>query len=96
MPSLIWSPRALDDLARLHAFVATRNTEAAERAIRAIRRGVSLLRAHPQIGRPVDGLEPAFRDWWIPYGDGGYVVRYRTDGRGTIILTVRHGKEAGF
>ena len=96
MPSLTWQPRALADLARLHAFLAPTNPDAARRAIRAIRQGLSLLSAHSEIGRPVEGMDPAFRDWWIPFGASGYVARYRVDGRRAVILAVRHAKESGF
>ena len=33
MPRLIWSPRALLDVQRLHRFLAERNTDAARRAV---------------------------------------------------------------
>ncbi len=96
MPSLIWSPRALRDLARLHGFLAPKNRAAARRAVQAVREGVRHLAAHPEIGRPADGMEPEFREWLIPFGDGGYLALYRTDGARVVILAVRHGKELGF
>ena len=64
--------------------------------VRAIREGVSILAAHPQVGRVVEDMEEAFRDWPIQFGDSGYVVRYRFDGDQVTILTVRHQREAGF
>jgi plasmid stabilization system protein ParE len=96
VPSLIWSPPALRDLARLHSFLAAKNRLAAQRAVRAIRQGVKLLAAHPEIGRPAEGIEPEFREWLIPFGESGYVALYRIDGRRVVILAVRHGKELGF
>ncbi len=96
MPSLIWSPRALRDLARLHGFLASKTRAAARRAVQAIREGVRHLAAHPEVGRPADGMEPEFREWLIPFGDGGYLAPYRTDGARVVILAVRHGKELGF
>lgn len=41
-------------------------------------------------------MNPAFRDRIIPFGDGGYVARYRVDGDTAVVLAVRHQKEAGF
>jgi plasmid stabilization system protein ParE len=41
-------------------------------------------------------MEPAFREWWIPFGDSGYVVRYRAGDQSAVILPIRHGKEVGF
>ena len=64
--------------------------------MRAIRQGVQTLMVHPAIGRPVDELPPEFREWTIPFGDSGYVVLYRHDGRKIVILAVRHGREAGY
>ncbi|MGA9864834.1 MAG: type II toxin-antitoxin system RelE/ParE family toxin [Acetobacteraceae bacterium] len=84
------------DLVRLHAFLEPKNPDAARRAISAIRLGVRLLETHPEVGRPVEGMESEFRDWWIAFGKGGYVVRYRVDNRIAVVLAVRHGREAGF
>ena len=96
MPRLIWTPSALQDVARLHRFLAPKNPDAARRAIRAIRDGVRTLEINPQIGRPIDDMSVEFRDWFIPFGQSGYVARYRFDGDLIAILAVRHGKEAGF
>jgi plasmid stabilization system protein ParE len=48
------------------------------------------------MGRPVEELPPEFREWVIEFGSGAYVALYRYDGRGVIILAVRHGREAGY
>jgi plasmid stabilization system protein ParE len=96
MPRLIWSPPALRDVARLHGFLAPKNREAASRAVKAIREGVKILAKYPEIGRPVDDMEPEFRDRLIEFGDGGYIARYHYDGRDVVVLAVRHTKEAGF
>lgn len=96
MPRLIWSPQALGDVARLHAFLAPKSREAARRAAATIRRGVRLLAEHPEAGRPVDDMPGEFREWLIDFGAGGYVVLYRYDGGGVVILAVRHGREAGY
>lgn len=96
VPSLIWSPRALRDLSRLHDFLAAKDRAAARRAVRAIREGVKVLRKHPGIGRPAEGMEPEFRERPIPFGSGGYLALYRVDGPRVVVLAVRHGKELGF
>jgi plasmid stabilization system protein ParE len=96
MPRLIWSPPALQDVARLHGFLAPKNREAASRAVKVIREGVKILAKYPEIGRPVDDMEPEFRDRLIEFGDGGYIARYHYDGRDVVVLAVRHTKEAGF
>lgn len=96
MPRLIWSTPALLDVERLHAFLRSKSREAASRAVRAIRENVKLLATHPEIGRPVESMGSEFRDWLIEFGDGGYLARYRYDGRDVVVLAVRHTKEAGY
>lgn len=96
MARIIWLPMALQDVQRLHAFLAPKNRDAARRAVRAIRYGVKALEAHPEMGRPVEDMPPEFREWFIPFGQSGYVTLYRYDGRQVAILAVRHGREAGY
>ena len=96
MPRLIWTPEALQDLSRLHAFLAEKSGDVARRAIGAVRQGVHLLERHPEAGRPADEMEPEFREWLVEFGAGDYVVLYRFDGNGTVILAVRHVREAGY
>jgi addiction module RelE/StbE family toxin len=95
MPRLKWSQPAVRDLARLHAFLAAKNLDAAKRAIRALRQGVKALSKHPEIGRPIDELPVEFREWVIEFGHGAYVALYHYDGKQVVILAVRHGREAG-
>lgn len=96
MSRLIWSPSALLDVQRLYRFLAPKNSEAAKRAVQAIRQGVKVLEQHPGLGRPVEDMDDEFRDWIIDFGDSGYVARYRVDQPSITILAVRHQKEVGF
>ncbi|AYF04138.1 type II toxin-antitoxin system RelE/ParE family toxin (plasmid) [Paracoccus yeei] len=96
MPQLIWTPEALQGVQRCYRFLAPKNPEAAARAVRAIREGMQIVSAHPGVGRPADKLEPAFREWLIPFGDSGYVVLYRVDDDLAVVLAVRHQREAGY
>lgn len=96
MPRLIWSEAALASVRRLYRFLAERNVGAAGRAVSAIRTGVKILAIQPRVGRVVEDMDEAFRDWLIDFGDSGYVVRYRIEGEVVTILAVRHQKEAGF
>lgn len=96
MTRLIWTPPAVRDVARLHAFLAPKNRKAARKAVRAIRQGVKALAAHPEIGRPIEEMPPEFREWFIQFGDSGYVALYRYNGELVAILAVRHGREAGY
>ena len=96
MPPLKWSQHALLDVARLHAFLAPKSRNAAQRAVKAIRLGVKALRKHPEIGRPVEEMPLEFREWVIEFGSGAYVALYHYDGKQIVILAIRHGREAGY
>lgn len=96
MSHLIWTPAALADVQRLYRFLASKNSDAARRAVKAIRGGVRILVYQPYAGRLVEDMDAEFREWPIDFGDGGYVAMYRLDGDKVCILAVRHQKEAGF
>ena len=64
--------------------------------MRAIREGMRLIAAHPEAGRPAEGMDPEFRERWIAFGRSGYLVLYRLDGPRVVVLAVRHGRELGY
>lgn len=96
MPRLIWTPPALADVQRLYRFLASKDINAAQRAVKAIRAGAKLLARQPRIGRPVEDMEAEYREWLIDFGNSGYVALYRVDDEVVAILAVRHQKEAGY
>lgn len=96
MPRVIWSPAALGDVHRLYPFLAEKDTDAARRAVAAIRDGLRILAQRPGIGRPVDSMELEYREWLIDFGNSGYVAFYHYDGETAVILAVHHQKEAGY
>ena len=96
MPRLIWSESALRDVQRLYRFLADNNSEAAKRAVKAIRASVRIIAQHPEIGRPAEGMEPEYREWVINFGDSGYITLYRYAGETALIVAVRHQKEVGY
>ncbi|MDN5872481.1 MAG: type II toxin-antitoxin system RelE/ParE family toxin [Nitrococcus sp.] len=96
MPQLRWTPSALADVQRLYRFLAPENPDAAPRAVKTIRSGVKILAHQPQLGRPLEGMEPEFREWLIDFGGAGYLVLYRLDGGALLILAVRPQREAGY
>jgi len=49
----------------------------------------------PHLGRLVEDMHPAFREWLIDFGSGGYVALYHFDAQKIAILAVRHQEEAG-
>jgi plasmid stabilization system protein ParE len=96
MPRLIWSPPALLDVQRLYRFLAGKNIDAAKRAVKAIREGVKVIVQQPGIGRPVQDMEPQYREWLIDFGSSGYIALYHYDGQTAVIVAVRHQREAGY
>lgn len=96
MPRLIWSPSALRDVERLYYFLADKNPAAARRAAKSIRESMNILRDQPEVGRPVEEMDPEFREWFITFGDSGYVALYRFDGETAVVLAVHHQREAGY
>jgi plasmid stabilization system protein ParE len=96
MSRLIWSPQALRDVQRLYRFLAEHNLDAAKRAVKAIRQEVKVLAHQPAIGRPMQDMEPEYREWLIDFGDSGYVALYRLAGDEVAILAVRHQREVGY
>lgn len=96
MPRLIWSPPALADVQRLYRFLFPKDETAARRAIKTIRAGVKILAHQSEAGRPIEDMEPSFREWVIDFGSSGYIALYRFDGETATILAVRHQKEAGY
>jgi len=81
---------------RLYRFLAAKNLDAAARAAKAIRKGARLIAGQPGIGRPVDGMDPEYREWLIDFGSSGYVILYRCDRTNAVIPAVRHQREVGY
>jgi len=91
VPALKWLADAVEDLDRLLRFLADASPEAAARAATAVLEGADELVRNPGIGRPLgDGR----REWFIPFGVGAYVLRYRVAPDETlVILRVWHSRE---
>lgn len=85
-----WSPRALRDIKRLHDFVYEKNQVAAKEAAGAILNGTKHIEKFPEIGKPVENLEPKFREFIVPFGARGYIIRYCSEKDIVVILAIRH------
>ncbi|MGJ5175672.1 type II toxin-antitoxin system RelE/ParE family toxin [Bradyrhizobium oligotrophicum] len=96
MTPVVWTRPALRDVARLHACLAAKSPNAAQRAASAIRAAAAALREHPQLGHPVKEMPSEFRERHVPFGRAGYLILYRYDGGQATILAVRHSREAGY
>ena len=95
MARVIYSSEALADLERIIDFLLAASPENAAAALAQIESAVLILRAHPRIGRRVDGPR---RELVISHGAAGYLALYRYDPRADLvrILRIRHQREAGY
>jgi len=87
---LVFSRSAVGDLARLRAFIARNNPEAAARIAGKLRKSIHGLIAAPRIGRPVPDMPGEVRELIA----GKYVVRYETRQKVLYVLRIWHGKES--
>ena len=91
---LIWLTEALIDLNRLRDFVWVNNPTAATKAAKRILDVANKLTAHPLLGRPVTNIDhPQFRDFFIPFGKAGYVLRYTVTDEAVILVKIWHSRE---
>jgi plasmid stabilization system protein ParE len=95
MAEVVYSARVLQDIERAFGFLRDENPGAALDAVAAIQSAVDNLKAHPLIGRRVEG---ELRELVISYGRTGYVALYRfVIGRDEVrILALRHQRELDF
>ena len=85
---------ALDDIERVHTFLAEKNADAAVTAVRKIRDAAqSLTEFSPERGTPIGRL--GFRQLFVQFGRSSYVIRYRIDSKRDEVVIVRiwHGRE---
>lgn len=95
MARIIYSDEALEDLERFIEFLLVTSPETSGAALVQIRAAVSVLAAHPQIGRRVDVHR---RELVITHGTTGYLALYRYDAGLDLVrvLRIRHQREAGY
>ncbi len=85
---VVWTAKALDDLAEIGDFVASDNPDAAARLVDRLLRRVELLARFPRAGRVVHEFEDgAIREVIDP----PYRIVYRVRARSVRILTVFEG-----
>ena len=96
MARVRWSRRATVNLTELKRFLERDSTPAARRAAQTILAGVRQLRQFPASGKPALDAEAGTRDLIVPFGHGGYVIRYMLIGDEVTINAIRHTLQAGF
>jgi addiction module RelE/StbE family toxin len=91
---IIYSAEAFADFERIVDFLSESTPEHASPVLETIMSAVTILEAHPYIGRRVEGH---IRELIISRGKTGYVALYRFDAAADVvrILRVRHQREAG-
>ena len=93
MPRLIWTQPALRDLNRLHEFLAAHDRKIANRAVEAIRLGVKPLKSYPRLGRLLEDADNEARQWYVGFGQSGYVIPHQVELTAIYIIGVRHSRE---
>lgn len=88
-------PEADQDIDRLYSFLAGRNSSAAQKAMLAIDNAIDRVQHNPYIGA-VMRERTGDRQFFIPFGNSAYVLRYRLDEARDTLIVVRiwHGRES--
>ncbi|NEP58462.1 MAG: type II toxin-antitoxin system RelE/ParE family toxin [Symploca sp. SIO2G7] len=93
MPCTIkWSTRSLRDIKRLTDFLQEKNPQAAQQAAKKIQQGVLTISSQPNIGVALPD-QSGRREYFLPFGKGNYVIRYRQKDNLIAILRVFHSRE---
>jgi len=97
MPHVRLSVRAQSDISRLHAFLLKKDSNAAKRAVLAIREAFMPLEQSHMVGRPVENYD-TLRELVIDFGATGYLALYRFEPSLDVvtILAIKHQREDGY
>ena len=95
MAKVVYSAEALADLERIIEFLLETSPAAAAAALSQISSAVTILEAHPRVGRRIDAHR---RELVITYGSSGYLALYRHDVPPGVVrvLRIRRQREAGY
>ena len=87
---LMWTSKALSDLARLYEFLASVNQPAAARAVQSLTNAQTTLLTNPRIGEQLFGFEQReIRRIFV----GTYEVRYEIQESTIYVLRLWHTRE---
>jgi plasmid stabilization system protein ParE len=87
---LVWTIKALSDLARLYDFLAPVNKRAAAKIVQALAAAPNRLREHPRIGEPIDEFQPREVRRVLA---GDYEIRYEIRESTVSVLRIWHTRE---
>jgi toxin ParE1/3/4 len=86
---IVWTPRALRELAAARVYIARNNPAAAARQIERIFVAVTTLLLFPEIGRP--GRRAGTRE--LVVGRTPFIATYRHRGDAIEIMAILHGRQ---
>jgi toxin ParE1/3/4 len=87
--NIVWSPRAIEHLAHLRAYIARDDPKAANGTAGALLDAVERLAELPNLGRP--GRVAGTRELVVP--GTPYVIPYRVRGDRLEVIAVFHGRQ---
>lgn len=87
--TIVWSPRAIEHLAHLRAYIARDNPKAANRIAGALLEAVERLAELPNLGRP--GRVAGTRELVVP--GTWYIISYRLRADRLEIIAVFHARQ---
>ena len=87
--TIVWSPRAIEHLAHLRAYIARDNPEAAHRIAGALLAAVERVAERPSLGRP--GRVAGTRE--LVVAGTPFVIPYRLRGDRLEVIAVFHGRQ---
>ncbi len=87
---LVWTSKALDDLARLYEFLAPVDRRAAARVVQSLTAAPSRIIEHPRIGERLEEFAPREVRRIIA---GHYEMRYELQNSTIFILRLWHTRE---
>lgn len=80
-----WLPEAIRDVERLTTFLRKKNVSAAREAAVRLNEVAAILAKFPESGRRLDDASER-REAFTAFGAGAYVLRYRIDAEGAVII----------
>jgi len=93
---VVYTVEALQDIARVFAFLVAHDRYAAHAAAATIKDAISMLSKHPLIGRST--REKTLRELVISFGSTGYLAlyRFRPERDEVRVLALRHQRELDY
>ena len=94
---IVFDTGALDDLERIFEFNVQQDPATAPEHLDAVRSAISILDAHPEIGRPAAGPS-TLRELVISHGRTGYIALYEYSPLEKLVrvVAIRHQREVGY